>query len=893
MGRFLLALAFVAAGEALARADSASAPDPERVLRDIVSADYETRNEALMDLQLLDPAILTKLAPRLVDIFADRHQTDVVRGSVAIVLGQTSHRRALDPVCPRILEFVMDRTMDVQSRTGALMVLDPCVRPAIGDDDEPAGAAKIEREVTKVLADKSESPMLRGSAVALLLAPQHAHQDPAPLLRILGDEHEPTPLRATAATALGNYSRPPAGVVEALAAVVGSKDNPNGLRRAASIGLSMIGNQASQAIPALVATAEDRDADPQLRFFALRTLGKIQDPGNIDTIFRIAGTDERREELRLNAIALMWTAPRERWHETLGMLLPILTDTGHHTRAANALWSISQLAEKAVDVGEVSVLPQLEVAKDVPLDGDPAVEQHRKDLENRIAALKRMSPRGGLRSVLTRKPYVTAGVGYGLAAILVSLLLLWLRPWWIFRFNRAVRPWVEFKLPTRLGGVTVPLQTLLGVGLFRHHRRVLDAWVASHVVAARQAFARRTTVRDRRVHVPLPLLVDGQLTAAPSAAAIRPTFARSRAIVLIAGEGGVGKTSLACELGRWAMADDVDGRLCRHLMLPVLLEHDIEPGHLLDAIKGQLQLLIGDDEPVDTELLRILLQRRRLLVIVDRYSELSDATRRAVRPAAADFPVGALLLTSRHEEVLEGAPAAVLRPFRIAGNRLATFMEAYLGQRGARERFDDPAFFDACRRLSELVGQRDVTVLLARLFADRLVDTKVAGGDLPENVPDLMLDYLNHLNASVAEERLDDRVVQRAATLVAWLCVEQGLVPGDADRDRVISELGAPGEPTVDYLERRLRLVRTVGAARDRLRFSLDPVAEYLAAWDVCSRIGNDEAAWRLFIAQRRQTTGPEALSAFLAKLRDCLEARHGARQVFSAIDGEMTSGPS
>jgi HEAT repeat protein len=91
-----------------------------------------------------------------------------------------------------------------------------------------------------------------------------------------------------------------------------------------------------------------------------------------------------------------------------------------------------------------------------------------------------------------------------------------------------------------------------------------------------------------------------------------------------------------------------------------------------------------------------------------------------------------------------------LKPLRIEGNRLSSFMEAYLTQRGKRDRFTDTEFFDACSRLSTMVGTRNITVLLAKLYAEQLIAAKegtLVGAQgfapLPDNIPDLMLSYLN------------------------------------------------------------------------------------------------------------------------------------------------------
>jgi hypothetical protein len=101
----------------------------------------------------------------------------------------------------------------------------------------------------------------------------------------------------------------------------------------------------------------------------------------------------------------------------------------------------------------------------------------------------------------------------------------------------------------------------------------------------------------------------------------------------------------------------------------VLLEQDLEnkigEGHhpFLDAIRGELWALVNAENPIPEELLQ-LLRRRRVLVILDHFSELHEATRKEIRPGHPEFPVNAFVVTSRLEEQLDGVPKTTIRPLR-------------------------------------------------------------------------------------------------------------------------------------------------------------------------------------------------------------------------------------
>jgi GTPase SAR1 family protein len=86
---------------------------------------------------------------------------------------------------------------------------------------------------------------------------------------------------------------------------------------------------------------------------------------------------------------------------------------------------------------------------------------------------------------------------------------------------------------------------VLLVGWFHYHPRVLDAWVAKHVSTAREQFSKKQTVRDRNYHIPLPVVLDGVTVPQLNPSVLAPALSTKRSRIVIFGEGGLGKTSLA------------------------------------------------------------------------------------------------------------------------------------------------------------------------------------------------------------------------------------------------------------------------------------------------------------------------------------------------------------
>lgn len=413
--------------------------------------------------------------------------------------------------------------------------------------------------------------------------------------------------------------------------------------------------------------------------------------------------------------------------------------------------------------------------------------------------------------------------------------VLWLKPLWLLNLptQDLAIPGTSWKIPLGL------------LKIFKYRDRVLDTWVNQHWQFAESEFLQLPNVAARQIHIALPVEQDGSLINELTAEQLAKRFAKKSSLVLIVGEGGAGKTSLACQIAQWGLKQ----QLCpNHRLLPILIDTELsESLTLMEAIRRQLEVLTDQAEPIDPELLQQLLQRRRVLVIVDHLSEMGEVTRKQVMPESPNFPVKALIVTSRVEEPLGNLTKTILKPLQIEGNRLSQFMDAYLDCRQKRHLFEDEEYFEACRRLSRMVGQRSITVLLARLYIDQMIEQQAgAGGKLPESVPELMLFYLNQLNAKIEPpNRRDELQVQRDAQMVAWQCLQQTYRPTDVSKEQVLAALAtlkpiaekpeADAADRLKYLEDRLQLVKTLPSGI-KVRIVLDPLTEYLAAYQFVDR---------------------------------------------------------
>jgi len=830
-----------------------------------------------------------------------------IRGVIAAVYGDPTGPEAVGAV-PVLIDALTEE--DEQIRLGALSALLEIGRPAIPHLIEAIGhdSVIVRSEAARILVsidrDIDDDPSrVKWSAYAI---PEVACSVPY-LVSNLKDQHQD--VRRSAASALGEIGPPAKSATTALIRAL--KDDDMGVRSAVARALFKTGGDADVIVSALVNSLDDADVDvleavtyaldrlepgnaavPHLvnslasktsvvRIKAASELGTIGPDAKTavpDLINTLRDPDEDVVVAAVHALGKIGSDPQS----VVPALSAILDGkSGHDRRAvANALAVMARPAQKSMADRSTSELREL-------VDGFKKAEEtirrtvDASEFESYQLSVAALEAEFRSRFLLRLNKRLAATVEYckvnwwtwvivgyfGLSLVWCALLGVW--PYRIHKISEFLRQFREPKLKL-LVEVTFSFRHLCLVAFFEYRPRVLDAWVKQCLETARLNFTETATVKDRTIHVSLPVRVDDELVTGFGPESVQPAFLQKRVRLLIQGEGGSGKTSLACQLGRSAMDADKTKRIMPHATLPLLIEDELGEEGLIETARGKLQSLVGESSTISTEFFRELLKKKRALIIVDHLSEMSDDTRRQIRLEEADFPASAFVLTSRIAEPL-CKPTATLQPILLVGNRVSSFVESYVAQQEKTGVFvDDEEFFDGCRRLTRMVGEREVTVLLAKMYVDQLIRAIEAGysESVPDSIPELMLRYIRELHPKDTDLDIIN-LAQRDAIAVAWQCAKDTFYPVAADRVGIVKGLdGDDADSRLKYLEETLRILRREVGLRDQVRFVLDPLAEYLAALHVVDYKSNTRH-WRLFLA-RADEQPLEKITGFLLAVRDC-----------------------
>jgi ABC-type amino acid transport substrate-binding protein len=486
-------------------------------------------------------------------------------------------------------------------------------------------------------------------------------------------------------------------------------------------------------------------------------------------------------------------------------------------------------------------------------------------------------------------PVMTALGAFLLAYLLVIGGLFAFAPLRIYRFSGLLR---QTKIQAS-GWIEIVLRIISLVALIDTSPRILNAWLADRLPAIRRNFSGRKTVDDRKKHYLLPFVVGDERVEILSVqertrrlvTRLRTVFSQPGACVLIAGEGGSGKTSLACWVARNALqmpgSDHPDERVFPKLTVPIMLEGQLNQP-VFDAIHSQFVALAEEEVPKDT--LTALMRNGQVLVIVDGLSEFDSASREKIETVDAAVPRFPLIVTSRRDTTLLGGMAKTdLRPLKASGTVVVGFLEFLLREAGLRDKLTDTELFTSCANLSTLVGGKDISPLLIVLYAQLLAPTNGgAATSLPTvtSIPDIFLEFVNRLNGSLKQDRIGNAEVHGHLRAIAWACVSDDYRPHPRLRADLL-DLSEDTEAILRYVEDRLGLIETIAPAQTHVRFLLDPLAEYLAAAYLFNE-GAANNALRTFLAH--VALHEDAVTTSLGFCRAVIDTAFAKKEMFAQL---------
>ncbi len=787
----------------------------------------------------------------------------------------------------------------VPDLTEALKDKDNYVRASAGEALEAIGSRAYEALPALKAALQDEEANVRYIAAKALAKMGSKSKDAVPALTATlkdSDGH----VRAAAAEAIGAIGREAKDAVPSLTEAL--RDRSPYVRSAAATALGAIGADAKPAISRLVTLLETKKDNKYVRSAAAEALGKIGTNPKTTVPVLIEALNDEKDRVRIKSAAALGKIGCQARSAIPGLIDSFNESEEERLSAVDGIAGIAgdcvEKADRLSDGQIAAIIADLEKAKAVlqdpktqaPEEEIAQVNRHLKGLE----AQKNARFTAIIGQTLGKNVFLTVLIVIIIYLIFMPILwgaLLLIHPIMLLRINAAVEPFSEFALGGWMRGTKLSLRSLLLLTFFVYHKRALDAWVAEYINEARSELKQKETVLKHAFYLPAPAMVDGKTASPLSVSDLQAKFRQKQCYMLIWGEPGVGKSSIACQIAKWAMAENPEERLCEHLMLPVPIEEDLEniapppktdkkekktekpKSVLMEALRGQLQDIINEVKPIPEELVERLLQQQRLLVIVDRLSEMSETARAEIRPDSPNFPVNWLVVTSRVEEKLGGVVKNTIQPLRIDGSLTSSFLEDYLSETKTRSLFSDMEFIDACRDFSLRMGDRDVPAMVVRMYAELTIARQQGKvrGELSANIPAMMLQYLNRINDAVISGKLDNCTVQQDAKALAWECVKGSYRVAIVKRKDALAALGEKSDDRFKYLEERLRLAATIGISHDRARFTLEPLAEYLAGLQIVEANGDKEEAWREFLKKAKLLQkGAGVAKTFLLAVRDC-----------------------
>lgn len=143
--------------------------------------------------------------------------------------------------------------------------------------------------------------------------------------------------------------------------------------------------------------------------------------------------------------------------------------------------------------------------------------------------------------------------------------------------------------------------------------------------------------------------------------------------------------------------------------------------------------------------------------------------------------------------------------------------------------------------------------------------------------------------------QFDCGILQKYAKAIAWECIKQNFQPASVKRNQVLAAITpldgrSSAQIYLQYLERNLGMLQTVGKAQNAIRFTHDFVVKHLASLYIIEHCGNSEVNWRKFLAQVDSIPNQQAIRGFLLAVRDSSLVLQALAQIPSFVPEEINT---